>query len=257
MFARIITCKNRYKNACNLKENLAHIKEINDIQLFWCIYGKTDFLNDDKLSELFLDLARKRRINSHISLSLTELAISISHEEVLKEFLCSSFEYAIVFEDDCSVKTHMYKNLEIIINNILSNPFEFGIIHLWNCNAGDTLKHAQVSNHQFNLFSENGKSEKIFLKKEKRPYCPGTQAYIITKQCAKRLIELNEKIRMPIDNLMGDALYRTREFNLYTFDVKNIIIDNPMYENSTQSPFDLYICDCKKITSQMKEYGFR
>ena len=151
----------------------------------------------------------------------------------------------------------MCKNLEIIINRILSNPFEFGLIHLWNCDAGNTLKHAKNTNHHFELINENSEIEGVVLKRECRPYCPGTQAYIITKKCAQRVVDLNEKIRMPIDNLMGDALYRTREFELFTFDMKNMIVDNPMYENSTQSSSDLYICDDEKITFEMKQYGFR
>ena len=62
---------------------------------------------------------------------------------------------------------------------------------------------------------------------------------------------------MPIDNLMGDALYRNHEFELLTFDMKDMIIDNPMYENSTQSGSDLFICDDVGITSEMKHHGFR
>lgn len=255
MFVRIVTCEYRYCNACVLLGDLCGIGLSGG--LFRCIYGKKDLVCDGVFGEEFLDLLRFGRINSHISLSLTELAISISHEKVYREFLCSCEEYAIVFEDDCSLEAHMLKNLQVIVKKIVSNPFEFGIIHLWNCNAGNTLKHAEVSPHYFKLYNNNGKIAKVFLKKEKRPYCPGTQAYIITRKCAKRLLELNEKIRMPIDNLIGDALYRTREFDLYTFDVKNMIVNNPMYENSTQSPSDLYICDDKEITSQIKKYGFR
>ena len=262
MFVRIVTCEYRYGNACVLLKDLCECFGCEGMPLmngglFDCIYGKKDLVADGVFSELFLDLLRFGRINSHISLSLTELAISLSHEEVLKEFLCSCEEYAIVFEDDCSFQAHMLKNLQMIVKKILSSRFDFGMIHLWNCNAGNTLKHAEMSRHYFDLLDENGKIAKVFLKKEKRPYNPGAQAYIITRKCAKRLIELNEKIRMPIDNLMGDALYRTREFDLYTFDVENMIVDNPMYENSTQSPSDLYICDDKNITSQIKKYGFR
>ena len=145
MFVRIVTCEYRYCNACVLLEGLCECfgccgMPLMNGGLFRCIYGKKDLVCDGVFSELFLDLLRFGRINSHISLSLTEVAISISHEKVLKEFLCSSDEYAIVFEDDCSLQAHMLKNLQIIVKKILSNPFEFGIIHLWNCNAGNTLK---------------------------------------------------------------------------------------------------------------------
>ena len=257
MFARIVTCEQRYENARNLRNTISKIKGIDDIKLFPCVFGKTDFWKNGGLSEMFLNLAKARRINTHVSLSMTELAISISHEKVLKEFLLSSNEYAIIFEDDCSMRPHMCTNLEIIVQKIISNPFRFGIIHLWNSNAANTLKHAKTTEHHFDLFKESDETEKVFLKKECRPHCPGTVAYIITRKCAERVIELNEKIRMPIDNLMGDALHRTREFELLTFDTQDMILDNPMYDNSTQSISDLFICNDSKITSEMKHRGFR
>ena len=145
----------------------------------------------------------------------------------------------------------------MIIDKILTEPIEFGTIHLWNSDAANTLKNAKTTSHQFELLRENNDVEKTFLKKECRPHCPGTVAYIITRKCAQRVIELNEKIRMPIDNLLGDALYRTREFELLTFDANDMIIENPMYENSMQSPSDLLICDDVNIILEMKKNGFR
>ena len=167
MFVRIITCESRFSNACLLLKDLKEGLE-GSVELFMCIYGKIDLAKEGVITDLFLKLMG--RINSHIPLTLTELAISMSHEKVLTEFLCSTHQYAMIFEDDCSLQPHMLMNLQIIVKTILSNPFDFGIIHLWNSDAGNTLKYADVSSHHFELVNENGEITRVPLKKEKRPY---------------------------------------------------------------------------------------
>lgn len=257
MFVRIITCNKRRKSACKLCHDLKTVEYFKEAKLFPCIFAKTYFWEQGKLSDNFLNLGHMGRINTHVSLSMTELAISISHQEVLKEFIKSESNYAIIFEDDCSVCTYMLKNLEILAMHILSGAFEFGTIHLWNSNAANTLKFAKSTTHSFEFLNDKYEKQSINLYQENRPHCPGCVCYIITKKCASRLMELNHKMRMPIDNSIGDALYRTHEFDLYTFLTNNLFVDNPLYENSTQSPYDLFICDDKYIVSEMKKNGIR
>ena len=95
---------------------------------------------------------------------------------------------------------------------------------------------------------------------ERRPYCPGTQGYIVNRKCAQAILALNVKLRMPIDNLMGCALYRTKQFRLRTLpmvDGQSHVLYNPYFAGSTQSPDDPYVCDDEGVKVQLRGYGVR
>ena len=107
-------------------------------------------------------------ISKKVDMTPIEVAITMSHINVLQRFIKSCDDYAIVFEDDTEVRKNFVDN----INKILKKTPEFDMLFLWNGNWMKTKskmkKVVEISNS-------------ITVMKETSKFNSGAVSYIISK----------------------------------------------------------------------------
>lgn len=156
----------------------------------------------------------------------------LSHIKTWEAFLASSYEFAVVFEDDVSFDPVTLRSIidELIIKNRFWDISSFDILH-----RGNPLVINQLTNnHQLALYlyrvSHSG-------------------AYIINRAAGMKLLEKSLPIKMPIDWYFP----RSWEFDLKFTGVENPRIVHQTFEDSNID----YISDNSVKHSRMLHMIFR
>jgi GR25 family glycosyltransferase involved in LPS biosynthesis len=156
-----------------------------------CVNGKA--FTDDILCEM----VKRGIVSKKSEMTPIEVAISLSHLNVLQRFVNSCDDYAIVFEDDVEVRKNFVNSVNKIMAKLEDTPFD--MLFLWNGNWMKTKskmkKVADVTNN-------------IQIMKENAHFNAGAVCYIITKKYAKYLLEKAFPIRNPIDLFYGYYMFR-------------------------------------------------
>ena len=145
--------------------------------------GKDILLPHKDYAELKYNLLHGKKTN------LGELGCYFSHLNVLKKFLKTEENFALVCEDDIEFN----ENIVEIINGALESRISFDLLRL---SGGSDRK------------KEKGmplKLEKIyngFFLSLNFGFKPGTGCYLINKKAAKKIVEGINKMSLPIDHAM-------------------------------------------------------
>lgn len=135
---------------------------------------------------------RKYGIDQHSEMSLPEACCAISHVEVLRHFLKTDEQYALILEDDVTMKIRA-DEIEDIINFIGSQTGFPGLLHL---GAVDGIKTRIFPK----VVLMHGKNKIYFVSKFNLTWILRTAAYIVDRGAAKHLIELQSKKLERADN---------------------------------------------------------
>ena len=141
-----------------------------------------------------------------------------------------------------------------------ANEFNFGVLYLWNT-YGENCTHSVDAGYAPLSFRTQRKKEYGKLLRQHGPHCPGTVAYIMCKSFARDLLKSIRKIRVAIDVAIGNVMYRSSSYKFLSLPMKNgrsYVIENPgMTTDSTQSSYDLFVCDDHCLKEQMRGMGIR
>lgn len=186
-----------------------------------CVYGKN--WSNKKICNLVED----GELKYGADLTKIEVAITMSHLRALKHFLKTKNNFAIIMEDDASLKKSFYDNVKQILSNI---PF-FDVLYLYNSDCFDT----------------NSKLKKILdiknnisILQETVPHCATASAYIISRNHAEFLLEKAYPITVPWDTFMSFTTFKKKKL-YYTlnmpFDWGSSIVKVPKWtpKQSTQN----------------------
>lgn len=116
-----------------------------------------------------------------------ELGCYASHYAVWEDFLASTAEQLLVFEDDVLVDW-------VAVTQLVSQDFAAMEVHVLKLFATFPLKFRTVR-HKF--YSDHSHLVRV------QGYCYGTQAYLLTRQAATALVEACAVLDMPVDWAMS------------------------------------------------------
>lgn len=151
-------------------------------------------------------------VSKNADMSPIEVAITMSHINVLERFVKSCDDYAVIFEDDSEVR----KNFVTNVNKILEKVTDFDMLFLWNGNWMKTKskmkKVTEVTNN-------------ITIMKETTQFNPGAVSYIISKDYARKLVSKAFPIKNPIDLFFGYQTFN-KKAKLYSLKMKFVKKDS-------------------------------
>jgi len=145
--------------------------------------GKDISLPHPNFSELKYNLLHGKKTN------LGELGCYLSHQNVLKKFLKTEEDFALVCEDDIEFN----QNIIEIINSAINSGISFDLLRL---NGGG------------NRFKEKGfplklkKIHKEFYISLNLGFKPGTGCYLINRSGAQIILNKLDKMSLPLDHAM-------------------------------------------------------
>jgi glycosyl transferase family 25 len=207
------------------KKRLTYVQpKIEQLNLPWKRISAVDGV---KLSQA--DLRRNVDLQTYNTLlghnpRLGTIGCSLSHINFWQKFLASTYEFALVFEDDISFEPH---KLDAAINHVIANP------NLWD------IASFEVSHHGLPLTIKNFADHTrmvVYLTE-----IAHTGAYIINRKAAEKLLQKALPIIMPIDHYFS----RAWEFNLKFVGIEPRLV--------TQSYGDSEIEATKRNTSNKQE----
>lgn len=165
-----------------------------------CVNGKA--FTDSKICKMVTDGV----VSKSADMTPIEVAITMSHINVLERFVKSCDDYAIVFEDDSEIRKSFVSN----VNKILEKTPDFDMLFLWNGNWMKTKS---------KLKKITEVSPRLIIMREMSKFNPGAVCYIISKTYAKKLLERAYPIRNPIDLFFGYQTFNKKS-KLYTLKMK-------------------------------------
>lgn len=143
-------------------------------------------------------MIEEKIVSRNVDMTTIEIAINMSHYNCWKKLVNSCQKYALILEDDVELKPNFIKQVNKIMDSIVTNNLEnFSLLHLWNGNWSDT-EHKQK--HMLSV----GKGLDICRETEK--YNAGAVAYIISREYAEFLMKRFFPIRQPQDIMMGSYI---------------------------------------------------
>lgn len=173
---------NRSQDRNNLLLNYLKNNKITNFKRIEAIDGNV--LNPESLKNKYI-------INS--SISVYEIACTLSHYKAIEEFLKDDEEYGLIIEDDCKFDYLKYQN--ITLTQLVNMNKNWEILKI---SSTDKLRRGKLTNF-----------EKLIKNKFNTLISGSTVAYIITKSGAKRLIDHINKNKTTVN--VAD------EFNFYGF----------------------------------------
>jgi len=163
------------------------IDEFNKIdlrfKLFRAVDGKTITLPNKDFCELSYNLLNGKRKN------LGEIGCYFSHLNVLKDFIESGENLALVCEDDISLN----KDLKKIIESAINSNIKFDLLRL---SGGNRPEHEPGNPIKLKKIYDDYYLSMFFTFKH------GTGSYLITKKGAKAVLKKISKMYLPIDHAL-------------------------------------------------------
>ena len=176
-----------------------------------------------------------------------EIAVYLSHESVVRKFVESNRQFAVLFEDDTTLDATMRGNLQRIVAMLPSLGCH--ALYLFNCDAENTAQYRRPVDNILLTNPITKEEETVTICAETRAHNAGQQAYVISRSLALAILE-RTKIRCPMDMLIGMVLHRMPEFKNSFFtlpmidDTTSHCAKNPKYANSEVYREDVeFICD--------------
>lgn len=160
-------------------------------------------LQEDLLNVKRIDAVDGQLLDSNITENVfatkSMLGCMLSHIKTWKKIADSNSEYGIVLEDDCHLIDSFGKKVNELISNLKSNTVCWDFLYLGyfgpgeKCNSiGDNIISEFLKIYLDTIILPKVESPKSKL--IKNPYMPlGFHCYVITKSCAKKIVELFEK----------------------------------------------------------------
>ena len=165
---------------------------------------KTQLLKDNLISQQWVN-DTNNKVKYIKEFTLSRVACHLGHINILKNFLNENQKYALIFEDDITIKnTNLTKKLNIITKNI---PKDAEIIYLSYC---------------FEYCNKIKKINNIFSKAY-RPLC--RHMYIVTKAGANKIIKYTLPMFSSGDRMIGYLIQKN---------ILNGYLVNPEYLNIQQ-----------------------
>lgn len=133
-----------------------------------------------------IDAIDGKKLNKNIERK-GEHGCRLSHIKTWKEFQKSSYEYAIIFEDDIIIPKEF---LKILNHKLTYVPKDWDLIYL----GGNFIYGDKINNHVL--------KPHIFSKEEVpgTVYNAGLFSYIINKKCVNKILKYIDPNKEPIDN---------------------------------------------------------
>lgn len=146
------------------------------------------------------------------TLSLSEIACSLGHCNIYRDMIANQVQRALVFEDDVFPVTENMEQLDAMLQAL---PADWQLFYFdYNKNEKAVpfkraLYHVQKSLGFLNL--EHVVIRNLFPRKRNRYWSTSgfhdyTDAYAITLEAAKKLLELQTPVSMTSDNLLANAV---------------------------------------------------
>lgn len=163
-----------------------------------------------------------------------EMGCYYSHLQCIREFLESSYEHAVVIEDDVLIPEKSIKKLEKIISWLQENKITWDIINFGAQKNKIYSKLADIDNHQI----------------IKAHYFPMTTTGIVwTRDGAQNFLDYSKSIYAPVDNTL-------REWQCYKN--RGISIVPPLVSTTgAESDIDSGAIKARSKQGRLFSYGFR
>lgn len=183
----------------------------------------------------------------------TMIAIFLSHKKAWQTMIDNGDKYAIIMEDDCELDDHFQYEVNNTLGELSNVDPEWDFLYLGYMGACDPDKKYNIIAKVQKLFTNNITSTGKKYQYSFVPESPfGFHCYAISQKCAKKMIELMDKVSYHVDIAF---LNYSKYFTIYA-NKKPLAYQNSNPENSSQTHnfpvilnryFDKISCD-KKIT---------
>ncbi len=254
--------KDRLKNATKMLKE----RGILNFKRFNAIDGKKISDNEFKkvLSEESYKHIKDNKRKSHDQLTEGAVGCALSHIALWEKLIISNnYEAITIFEDDI----YLVENFYDIVNTVLQNQNDFDMLLFFSrcpfdnkCydNASDIIDKSEGKctmnvTYQNNIvpYNINCDNKNAILSKYKLKrvlYSWGLLGYIITKNCAKKLLKNVFPLNKQIDHYISDRIVKD---NLKILAIKpNIVMLNPL---TSRTDIQTDCSDCEKTIRVLKK----
>jgi GR25 family glycosyltransferase involved in LPS biosynthesis len=150
-------------------------------------------------------------IHENRTLRLSELSLILKHNYVFEDMIKNNYESVLVLEDDVLFVEDFINKFN---NQIKDAELDYDLIWVGTC---CNLKYPNTVSDKF-IYKHNGSR------------C--THGYIISKNCAKKMMEFLKQNNYPADFAFNSAI---EKMNLNNYWMEpSLILQNPMWETSIQ-----------------------
>lgn len=152
-------------------------------------------LSDEEYKSLTYPYNHPCRIRFTRELTKGEVGCFISHRKCWQKLVDSNESYAVILEDDLYISDEAKQ----FLSNLDWLPKDIGLIRL--------SSFSSTNNRLFIKDKSVLKTHEDYLIAKTLRYAIGTQCYIISKEFAKKAIEMSEKFECPVDEFLFNRLF--------------------------------------------------
>lgn len=182
-YSKLTERKSRIKNdLSHWPAKVEFIEEFNKEDITEKIKEKYKLKDKKDYSKEIKSLARNN-INGEI-ISDSEMSLALKHLHAYKKIIDNDEEYGLVLEDDAIPKDNF---IEKFMENIKNTPVDWDMIFMGEGCGIKFIKEKIKKGHKINEFCYEVKGTN------------GTEAYLIKKEIAQKLINSMEKFVLPVD----------------------------------------------------------
>lgn len=195
-------------------------QKINNFKFISAVEG-SKLKDEDLKNDTFQN--KKNYYKWNIKLSKSEIGCALSHLKIYKEFINSSYNLAIIFEDDIFFKYQFDTEIRSLINNFFSDKKQILLLG----ELKQFFKKAIIKSKRFKVVN----TETAYF----------THAYVINKEAAKEILKFNYPVKTTADNHLLWKLY----LGISVYGIDPYIIDqNKDFKSNIEH---------EKINSEIKE----
>lgn len=141
------------------------------------------------------------------------IACALSHKKVWKKIVKSGLEYGMVFEDDCKLTNGFKHKLQLCIDELNENDKNWDFLYLGYFGPSMETSNSIMNKFQNIILNKIQNKNNIHAKYIFVPVSPvGFHSYIISRNCAKKLLQYMKKVHYHIDS---EFLKYAHNFNVY------------------------------------------
>lgn len=181
------------------------------------VYKKNSFIN--KLIFSIKYIIKPDNYLTHTPVG--QLSLLLKHDQIIRNFSNSSYDYLLVLEDDAVLHERTFESLNILLKKLNNQEFNSPLYI-------DVAEGAKISLPwwQFSM------SKRKFTKKIKWGFCRTTCGYVIDKPFAHLWVEQNNASKFPSD-FVGSDFYMSAF--LYLFKINVYFVITPIFFHGSES----------------------